>query len=59
MTMTERAKLGAAVANARWIEPRAQVLALLEQGECIKRAAHKAGVAVRTARRYRQRQERG
>lgn len=54
MTYQERAKLGAAAANARYHE-RAQALReLLERGEGLKRAAHKAGMAVRTARRWRQ-----
>ena len=55
MTMTERAKLGGAVAAERAAARREAVLKLLAEGECLKRAAWRAGVAYRTARRYRQR----
>jgi hypothetical protein len=55
MTMRERARLGAQAANARYVERAETLRQLLEQGEHIKRAAWKAGMAHRTARRWRQR----
>jgi len=55
MTHHERSKLGAA-AVARKAAERAETLRRhLEAGEGFKRAAWAAGVAERTARRYRQR----
>ena len=55
MTLHERSRRGAAV-RAQQAAMRAETLRrLLEDGEHIKRAAWKAGVSHRTARRYRQR----
>lgn len=54
-SMSERAKLGAAATNARYYERAETLRQLLEQGECLKRAAWKAGMAYRTARRHRRR----
>lgn len=55
MTLHERAKLGAAVRAAQAAERAETLRRLLEQGVGFKRAAWATGVAVRTARRYRQR----
>lgn len=55
MTLRERSKLGAQAQAQRAAERADAVRRLLNEGEGIKRAAFKAGVAVRTARRYRRR----
>jgi transposase-like protein len=55
MTMAERAKLAAKATNAPYYERAETLRRLLEEGEHIKRAAWKAGMAHRTARRWRQR----
>ena len=55
MTLRERSLLGAQ-ARARQAAERAEIVRrYLERGEGIKRAAFKAGVSYRTARRYRRR----
>lgn len=54
MTYHERAKLGAQATNARYHERAKVLIDLLDQGEGIKRAAHQSGMAIRTARRWRQ-----
>lgn len=55
MTMHERAKLGAAVTNARYRERAEALRELLERGEAFKRAAWRAGMSERAARRWRKR----
>jgi hypothetical protein len=53
MTRQERGKLGNQ-AMSRKARERAEALrGLLDEGECLKRAAFKAGMAYRTARRWR------
>jgi molybdenum-dependent DNA-binding transcriptional regulator ModE len=53
MTLAERARIATAV-RVRMADERARALsAALASGECLKRAASKAGVSYRTARRYR------
>ncbi len=59
MTLRERSVLGNAVVAAKAAERAETLRQLVEQGEGFKRAAHRVGVAMRTARRYRQRWERG
>ena len=53
MTLRERLQLGARKRSLQAQQRAETVRRLLAEGECIKRAAFKAGVAVRTARRYR------
>lgn len=55
MTLQERGKLGNAVIAGRAAARAERLLRLLEQGECLKRAAHAAGVSYRTAKRYKRR----
>ena len=55
MTLAERASRGGRIANAKHRERAETLRQLLEEGEHIKRAAFKAGMAHRTARRWRQR----
>jgi molybdenum-dependent DNA-binding transcriptional regulator ModE len=55
MTLRERASLATAVRIRRADERAATLLMLMRQGECMKRAAWKAGVSYRTARRYKRR----
>lgn len=52
MTLAERAKLGGAVAAARAAEKAAAVRRLVDEGECLKRAAWRAGVSYSAAKRY-------
>jgi hypothetical protein len=53
MTLQERAKLGGAVAAQRAAMRAETFRRLMEEGLGFKRAAWKAGVSIRTARRYR------
>ncbi len=55
MPLRERSALGNAVVAQRAAERADTLRRLVEQGEGFKRAAARVGVAVRTARRYRQR----
>jgi transposase len=55
MTLHERSRLGAAAQAQRAAERAETLRRLMKDGEAFKRAAHKVGVSVRTARRYRQR----
>jgi hypothetical protein len=55
MTLHERSRRGAAVIAQKAAQRAETVRRLLDEGEHIKRAAWKAGVSHRTARRYRQR----
>jgi hypothetical protein len=55
MTLHERSRRGAAVIAQKAAIRAELVRRLLEEGEHLKRAAWKAGVSHRTARRYRQR----
>lgn len=53
MNMTERAKLGGAVAHARRVEKHRALRDLLErEGLNLKRAAHAVGWSYRSARRW-------
>ena len=55
MTLQERGILGATTVSRLAKERGDRLRALLDQGEPLKRAAWKAGMACRTARRHRQR----
>lgn len=55
MTLAERARI-ATEARQEAARGRAQALrSLLQQGECLKRAAWRVGVSYRTAKRYKAR----
>lgn len=55
MTLSERGRLGAE-ANRREARERARRVAeRIREGECLKRAAHEAGVCYWTAQTYRKR----
>lgn len=53
MSHTERASRGGKATASLYAPKRERFLALCEAGVGVKRAAHMAGVADRTARRYR------
>lgn len=53
MDLSERGKIGNAVMAQQAAERAEQLRRHLEEGEAFKRAAHRVGVSVRTARRYR------
>ena len=55
MDMSERARLGGEAAAARYRERAEALRRLLDQGEGFKRAAWKAGMSIRAARRWRRR----
>lgn len=55
MTLRERASLATAVRQHRARQRAVKLRRFIEAGECMKRAAHAAGVSYRTARRYRAR----
>ena len=57
MTLQERAKLATEVRQQRAIERASDLCRLLNEGEGIKRAAHRVGWSYRSARRWRQRME--
>jgi len=53
MTLAERAHLATQVRQNRAALRAERLRALIEHGECLKRAAFRVGVSYRTARRYR------
>ena len=53
MTKRECARKGLQVRQQKARQRAAQMLLLIEQGECVKRAAYRVGVSDRTASRYR------
>ena len=53
MTKRECARKGLQIRQQKARQRAAQMLLLIEQGECVKRAAYRVGVSDRTASRYR------
>ena len=52
MTLPERFQLATQVRQQKAQTRATSVRVMLAEGECLKRAAYRAGVAYRTARRY-------
>ncbi len=53
MTLRERATLATKARQRRASERAGEMRAMVDQGACLKRAAHEVGVSYRTAKRYR------
>jgi hypothetical protein len=53
MTLAERARLATQIRQSAAAMRALRLRRLLDEGEGLKRAAHRVGVSIRTARRYR------